>query len=63
MRHRKTVHKEYSLGGHAYRCSHDACANKENKIWPRADNFRSHLKRVHGVIVNPDEDLSYYHAR
>ena len=35
-----------------YRCHMQGCKSKE-KSWPRLDNFRSHLKRVHKV---EDED-------
>ena len=30
------------------------------KPWPRADNFRSHLDRIHKVKKGPDDDLSEY---
>ncbi|KAL2159740.1 hypothetical protein VTH06DRAFT_2309 [Thermothelomyces fergusii] len=49
-RHKRSVHK---LGdGMVYRCHLDQC--KDNpKDWPRPDNFRQHLKRVH-KLENPD---------
>ncbi len=37
-----------------FRCLVPGCKSKE-KSWPRLDNFRSHLKRVHGN--QEDEDL------
>lgn len=56
-RHKKSVHKIAS--GRQFRCHHGAC--KENlKIWPRADNFRQHLRRRH-KLKNVDVDLEKYH--
>ncbi|KAI9819500.1 MAG: hypothetical protein M1827_006948 [Pycnora praestabilis] len=47
-RHKKSVHKILPDHGpnKSYRCSSLSCKNKD-KIWPRLDNFRSHLKRMH----------------
>jgi hypothetical protein len=39
-----------------YRCLVAGCKSSE-KVWPRGDNFRSHLKRVHGHIIPSDEDF------
>lgn len=37
-----------------YRCCVPDCKSKE-KRWPREDNFRSHLKRVHsGAVAEKD---------
>ncbi|KAH8893121.1 hypothetical protein GQ53DRAFT_102717 [Thozetella sp. PMI_491] len=52
MRHKESVHKTV---GKKYSCNIGVCRDKE-KIWPRADNFRSHLKRVHNRIITADDD-------
>jgi len=39
-----------------YRCLVSGCKSSE-KVWPRGDNFRSHLKRVHGHIISSDEEF------
>lgn len=52
-----TVHKKHGLGK-TYVCHHDPCVKKDRKPWPRADNFRSHLWRVHGIKA--DDDISEY---
>jgi Heterokaryon incompatibility protein (HET) len=39
-----------------YRCLVSGCKSSE-KVWPRGDNFRSHLKRVHGHIIPSGEDF------
>ena len=44
-RHKKSIHGVYI--GKSYMCAAPHCA-KKNKIWPRADNFRQHIKRLHG---------------
>ncbi|KAM7204113.1 hypothetical protein V8F33_001748 [Rhypophila sp. PSN 637] len=49
-RHKQTVHK---IGGLKYRCHLGQCANKK-KDWPRADNFKQHLSRVHGQTTQID---------
>ncbi|KAK0643112.1 hypothetical protein B0T16DRAFT_177199 [Cercophora newfieldiana] len=55
-RHQKSVH---GADGIKYRCTEGACKSKQ-KNWPRADNFKQHLKRVHEIDINPDMDLSWY---
>ncbi|KAK0668999.1 hypothetical protein QBC41DRAFT_224932 [Cercophora samala] len=45
-RHKAGVHRIYKSGTSVYRCYIDSCKDK-NKTWPRPDNFRQHLKRVH----------------
>jgi hypothetical protein len=56
-RHRQSVHK---AGGIKYRCPLGDCAGKV-KDWPRADNFRQHLKKVHKVNVeNNADELKMY---
>jgi hypothetical protein len=59
-RHRSTYHNEYSLVQRIFVCRHDGCDKKEPKRWPRADNFRSHLTRVHKLHVSADDDLTQY---
>ncbi|KAI1875641.1 uncharacterized protein JN550_001927 [Neoarthrinium moseri] len=57
-RHKRSVHPAESATGNRYRCTHGACRNKD-KVWPRADNFRAHIKRVHRQEVG-DDDLEKY---
>ncbi|TKW49021.1 hypothetical protein CTA1_111 [Colletotrichum tanaceti] len=58
-RHKGSVHPGVFNGGPRYRCIIGPCQTKD-KIWPRADNFRQHLKRVHRHILNPEDDLSRF---
>lgn len=53
-----TVHGNHGLGK-TYYCNLEGCARK-GKPWPRADNFRSHLQRVHKLKLSADADLSQY---
>ncbi|KAK8036069.1 hypothetical protein PG991_002142 [Apiospora marii] len=55
-RHKRSVHPDESPDGSRFQCPHGGCKNKD-KIWPRADNFRAHLKRVHRIENVKDEDL------
>lgn len=57
-RHKRSCHPETRANGKCYRCIIPTCRKKEKK-WPRADNFRQHLKRVHNVIPR-DDDLEEY---
>lgn len=57
-RHKRSCHPEQRANGKYYRCIVQGCRKKEKK-WPRADNFRQHLKRVHGVQAR-DDDLEAY---
>ncbi|KAH8671021.1 hypothetical protein BX600DRAFT_548079 [Xylariales sp. PMI_506] len=58
-RHKRSVHpREAPSTGKRYRCPLGSCKGK-TKIWPRADNFRAHLKRMHGQNVE-DNDLEKY---
>lgn len=51
-RHQKGVHGVYqSNDSVSYRCQGKDC-NNGDKIWPRRDNFRGHLARIH-----PNEDI------
>ncbi|KAK4171512.1 hypothetical protein QBC36DRAFT_199168 [Triangularia setosa] len=45
-RHKAGVHRIFKSDMPVYRCFIDLCKGK-NKTWPRPDNFRQHLKRVH----------------
>jgi hypothetical protein len=38
------------------------CKSKD-KTWPRPDNFRSHLKRIHSDQVRTEEDLNHMIAK
>lgn len=61
-RHRICVHHIYGSDAQIYRCNIDTCRNKP-KNWPRQDNFRQHIKRVHRF--DPPADLSafLYHPK
>jgi hypothetical protein len=58
-RHYKTVHRNFNIGKN-YICHHEGCLRSQPKLWPRADNFRSHLNRVHRIKLTADDDLSRY---
>ncbi|KAF1996730.1 hypothetical protein P154DRAFT_579665 [Amniculicola lignicola CBS 123094] len=49
-RHQKSVH---GMGAteNSYKCASESCRSKE-KIWPRLDNFKQHISRMH---LNEDE--------
>ncbi|KAK4144188.1 uncharacterized protein C8A04DRAFT_28090 [Dichotomopilus funicola] len=55
-RHKKSVHKMVTGDEHVYRCNLGACSDR-GKDWPRADNFRQHLKRKHQLT---DVDLKQF---
>ncbi|KAL6700691.1 hypothetical protein J3F84DRAFT_402678 [Trichoderma pleuroticola] len=59
-RHKKTVHREHNDNDPMYICRHGTCARKKEKLWPRADNFRSHLYRSHNIFLKADSDLGEY---
>ncbi|KAF1940248.1 hypothetical protein EJ02DRAFT_350471 [Clathrospora elynae] len=44
-RHKKCVHR-IDLTKKSYQCAAENCRNKE-KIWPRLDNFKQHVERMH----------------
>jgi hypothetical protein len=44
-RHKKSVH-QVRLLEKSYQCASESCRNKE-KIWPRLDNFKQHIERMH----------------
>ena len=52
-RHMKSLHNILPAGNdpRRFRCAGPNC-NKKDKIWPRLDNFRKHITRIH-----PDEDV------
>lgn len=58
-RHIKSIHPlaiPESASVKKYRCHIPGCKSKD-KSWPRLDNFRSHLKRVHSSSLRSDEDF------
>lgn len=59
-RHKKTVHREHNDNDPFYICRHGSCSRKKEKLWPRADNFRSHLSRSHNINLKADSDLGDY---
>lgn len=44
-RHKKSVHR-IGLSKKSYQCASETCRNRE-KIWPRLDNFKQHIERMH----------------
>ncbi|KAI1502791.1 hypothetical protein F5X99DRAFT_417598 [Biscogniauxia marginata] len=58
-RHIRSVHPFEKASGNRYQCRLGTCKNKD-KIWPRADNFKAHLKRVHQQQNLSDEVLEQY---
>ncbi|KAF4837158.1 Metallothionein expression activator [Colletotrichum tropicale] len=58
-RHKSSVHPELDSGPR-WRCNISAQCQAKDKLWPRADNFRQHLKRVHNQPVSADDDLNQY---
>lgn len=60
-RHKKSVHSDSSVAGARYVCRLEQCGIKDPaKKWPRADNFRSHLQRVHKVVLKSDDNMDEY---
>jgi hypothetical protein len=51
LRHEKSVHKMNTRHTRSYRCFAPSCGKSE-KDWPRLDNFKQHLTRMH-----PDSDM------
>lgn len=46
-RHKKSVHRVGLLtDGKSYKCASKACRSKD-KFWPRFDNFKQHVQRMH----------------
>lgn len=44
-RHKKSVHRVGVEKG-SYQCASEHCRNR-GKIWPRLDNFKQHINRMH----------------
>jgi hypothetical protein len=44
-RHQKSVHA-IGLTKKSYQCAAEDCRNKD-KVWPRLDNFKQHVERMH----------------
>ncbi|KAI0182910.1 hypothetical protein EV127DRAFT_40829 [Xylaria flabelliformis] len=55
-RHKRSVHPEAQTLGNRYMCQIGTCKSKA-KVWPRADNFKAHLKRVHAKESISEEEL------
>ncbi|KAK3370219.1 hypothetical protein B0H63DRAFT_454419 [Podospora didyma] len=55
-RHQQSVH---GAKGIKYRCTEGICKNKQ-KDWPRSDNFRQHLKRMHQMPLISSEELEKF---
>ncbi|PFH56135.1 hypothetical protein XA68_17012 [Ophiocordyceps unilateralis] len=55
-RHKRSVHGELDLPGRSFVCPYCVPGSKGPKVWPRADNFRSHLKRSHKFELKSDHD-------
>lgn len=49
IRHKKSIHRINKVVG-SYQCAFMNCRSKD-KIWPRLDNYKQHVQRMH-----PDED-------
>ncbi|KAK0752491.1 hypothetical protein B0T18DRAFT_388419 [Schizothecium vesticola] len=60
LRHQQSVHRAEGI---KYRCMEGSCETKPPKDWPRADNFKQHLKRMHQIDLGSDPDLSKYERR
>lgn len=45
-RHKKSVHGMNSSKTKSYMCAHELCRAKP-KLWPRLDNFKQHIGRMH----------------
>ncbi|KAK3945929.1 hypothetical protein QBC46DRAFT_403012 [Diplogelasinospora grovesii] len=56
------VHSIHRTNGVRYRCREAQCKSK-NKLWPRADNFRQHLRKVHNSSIEAEESLEPYTVR
>ncbi|KAI5462436.1 hypothetical protein BGZ63DRAFT_214132 [Mariannaea sp. PMI_226] len=60
-RHKRSVHSDLTVSGPRYVCRLEQCTTRGPlKIWPRADNFRSHLRRIHRKDLAADADLEEY---
>lgn len=52
-RHKKSVHNIGITKSKSYRCAAEGCQNK-HKVWPRLDNFKQHIDRMHKTDDNFD---------
>ncbi|KAH6949048.1 hypothetical protein BKA56DRAFT_622095 [Ilyonectria sp. MPI-CAGE-AT-0026] len=62
-RHKRSVHSDLEVSGPRYICRLGQCAavkEDEPKTWPRADNFRSHLRHIHQKEHSRNDDLEEY---
>ncbi|KAN0107996.1 hypothetical protein V8E51_007738 [Hyaloscypha variabilis] len=60
QRHMLSKHSELNSNITAlkmYRCQVPGCKFKKDKSWPRLDNFRNHLKRVHRYELRTENEL------
>ncbi|KAI0509181.1 hypothetical protein F5B22DRAFT_617983 [Xylaria bambusicola] len=57
-RHKRSLHPHH-WSGKRYMCQIGPCKEKI-KIWPRGDNFKAHLRRVHNLDVVSEEELKTY---
>lgn len=60
VRHQRSVHREHGLPGRSFVCPQCPPGAKGPKVWPRADNFRCHLSRAHGIRLSADDDHRDY---
>ena len=44
-RHQRSLHRK-GIDKKSYRCAIENCRNRE-KTWPRLDNFKQHVERMH----------------
>jgi len=51
-RHKKSIHQIGVTASKSYKCAALSCGNK-GKIWPRLDNLKQHIERMH-----KDEDMA-----
>lgn len=57
QRHKESVHKE---ARDVYQCTTGDCAGaSQPKWWPRKDNFRTHMFKVHKMDISPDDAIAY----
>ncbi|KAF5022700.1 hypothetical protein F66182_5248 [Fusarium sp. NRRL 66182] len=56
-RHKRGCHSQELVSGTFYVCTHGQC--DDSKKWPRKDNFRSHLSRVHKIECELDQVQKY----
>lgn len=55
-RHVKSLHLNKTGDAKLYKCLVSSCKSKD-KLWPRLDNFKSHLKRKHDLNLEETEDI------